>query len=630
MDQDAIGLLENRLDGVNFKKLIAIDNPMVHDFVAKYVELCRPASVFVCTDDGADIDYIRKAALANKEEAQLAGENHTVHFDNFRDQGRDKENTKFLLPETYNIGPEINAMPRDKGLKEIHRVLHRIMKGKELYIRFFCLGPTGSPFTIPCLQLTDSAYVAHSEDLLYRQGYEEFIRNGNKNRFFRFVHSQGRLEEAGLGLMVSRDLKKRRVYIDLLKETVFSTNTQYGGNTIGMKKLALRLAIKRASDEGWLAEHMLLMGIKGDDGSMIYFTGAFPSMCGKTSTATIGGDTILGDDIALLKKIDGKIMGVNMERGIFGIMPGINASDDATQWKALHSDAEIIFSNVLVTEGGKPYWDGMSDTWPDRGINHSGDWFNGKKDDLGRTIPPAHKNARFSMPLEGLEIVDPNLHNPNGVEVSGIIFGGRDSDTFVPVEESFNWLHGVITKAAALESETTAATLGKRGVRIFNPMSNIDFLSIPIGTYIKNHLDFGGDLHDPPRIFSVNYFLKDMSGQYLNHKSDKRVWVRWMDKRVRNQITAIRTPTGLMPYYDDLVEIFGTVFPNVKYTEEEYISQFTLRIPQHLAKIKRTQKMYAARILYTPPELFEVLEEQRERLEDARDRYGNYVSPFKF
>ncbi len=637
MDQDTIGLLESHLDEGNFKKLIAINNPGVHDFVAKYIALCRPSSVFVCTDEKSDMDHIKKRALENREEATLANSKHTIHFDNFRDQARDKDNTRFLLPPIYNIGPEINAMNKENGLKEIHRILNRIMKGREMYVRFFSLGPTGSAFTLPCVQLTDSAYVAHSEDILYRQAYDEFLNNGNAHKgFFKFVHSQGRLRDAGLGLQVSRDLKKRRVYIDLLDNIVFSTNTQYGGNTIGLKKLAFRLAIKKSSDEGWLAEHMLLMGVKGsgkdkrDGCRTTYFTGAFPSACGKTSTATIGGDTILGDDIALLRHINGKVMGVNMERGIFGIIPGINASDDKLQWDVLHSDAEIIFSNVLVTEDKQPYWEGKTKEWPERGVNHSGEWFNGKKDDMGRKIPPSHKNARFSVSLENLENVDPNLHNPDGVEVSGIIYGGRDSDTFVPVEEAFDWVHGVITKAAALESETTAATLGKRGVRKFNPMSNIDFLSIPIGNYIKNHLDFGASLTSPPRIFSVNYFLKDMSGQYLNHKSDKKVWVRWMDRRVHNEVRAIKTPTGLMPYFEDLVDIFEATFPEIKYTEDEYVKQFTCRIPQHLAKIKRTQKMYAARIMYTPEELFDVLEEQRERLEDARDRYGNYVSPYDF
>ncbi len=630
MDQDAIGLLESHLDDKNFKKLIAIDNPRVHDFVANYIDICRPASVFVCTDEKKDIDYIRKSAWRNREEAPLSMPNHTIHFDNYKDQARDKDNTKFLLPESYNIGPEINAMNRERGLKEVHKILHRMMKGREMYVRFFSLGPTNSPFTIPCLQLTDSAYVAHSEDILYRQAYDEFVKNGKNREIFRFVHSQGRLQEAGLDLMVSRDLKKRRVYIDLMENTIFSTNTQYAGNTVGMKKLALRLAINKASKEGWLAEHMLLMGVGDTQEKMTYFAGAFPSACGKTSTATLAGDTIVGDDIALLRKINGSIMGVNMERGIFGILPGINASDDKSQWNALNSDAEIIFSNILVTDKNEPYWDGKSDTWPSKGINHSGDWFDGKLDDMGRKIPPAHKNARFCMALENMENVDPNLHNPDGVKVSGIIYGGRDSDTFVPVEEAFDWIHGVITKAAALESETTAATLGKRGVRKFNPMSNIDFLSVPIGTYIKNHIDFAKDMPDAPRIFSVNYFLKDMSGKYLNHKSDKKIWVRWMDKRVNNEVKAIRTPTGLIPYYDDLVPIFENFFPDITYTEDEYINQFTVRIPQHLAKIKRTLKMYAARILYTPEELFDVLEDQKERLEDARDRYGNYVSPFKF
>lgn len=626
MVQETTSVLKDRLNEEDYQKLMRIKIPNIHCFIAKYIDLCNPAKIFVCTDSLEDIQYIRNAAIKNREEARLFKKGHTVHFDGYYDQARDKENTKFLVPKGAHLGPGLNAVDRDKGLKEINSILKNIMDGHELFIKFFCLGPQNSKFSIPCIQLTDSAYVAHSEDLLYRQGYKEFLKNENNDRFLKFVHSQGELEEVGLGLLVSKNIEKRRVYIDLQDEIIYSTNTQYGGNTIGLKKLAMRLGINRASKEGWLTEHMLLMGVKGPGGRISYFTGAFPSMCGKTSTAMVEGETIVGDDIAYLRKIGGEVRAVNVEKGLFGIIEGINSTDDALQWKALHSNDEIIFSNVLVTEDKNVYWNGKNDGAPRKGTNHSGEWFPGKKDRDGNVILPSHKNARFTFDLKILDNVDQKLNDPEGVVVNGIVYGGRDSDTWVPVEETFDWSHGIITKGAALESETTAATLGKEGVRVFNPMSNLDFLSIPIGRYVEDNLNFGADLNNPPSIFSVNYFLRDSSGKFLNHKNDKRVWLKWMELRVHNDVDAIKTPTGFIPKYQDLKRLFKEVL-NKDYAEEDYIKQFTVRIPENLAKIDRLMKIYRVVAPNAPQIVFKALEEQKERLNKAQKRCGDYVPP---
>ncbi len=632
MDQKTRRILKARLGEKDCNKLKKIKNPKLHQFIAKYVELCNPSKVFVCTDSEEDIKYIREAAIKNKEEAKLAVKGHTVHFDGYYDQARDKQRTKFLVPKGVNLGPEINSINRERGIKEIHNILKNIMDGHELYVKFFCLGPTNSEFTIPCVQLTDSSYVAHSEDLLYRQGYDEFVRLGNHDRFFKFVHSQGELTEAGMGLLVSKDVEKRRIYIDLQDEMIYSTNTQYGGNTIGLKKLAMRLAINRSSKEGWLTEHMFIMGIHGPKGRVGYFTGAFPSMCGKTSTAMIEDETIIGDDIAFLKKIHGKVHAANSERGMFGIIQDINSTDDPLQWKALHSENEIIFSNVLVTKDSNVYWNGMngkSDECPKKGVNYSNGWFLGKIDKKGKKIPPSHKNARFTLELNILDNVDSKINDPDGVIVSGIIYGGRDSDTCVPVEESFDWVHGIITKGAALESETTAATLGKEGVRAFNPMSNLDFLSIPIGRYIQDNLNFGVSLSNHPHIFSFNYFLKDSDGEFMNEKNDKHVWLKWMELRVHKDVDAIKTPTGFIPKYQDLKRLFREVLDK-DYSKEDYIKQFTLRVHEHLAKINRLMRIYKKRVLDTPKIVFKVLKEQKKRLEKARATYGDYISPDRF
>ncbi|MCJ7697334.1 MAG: phosphoenolpyruvate carboxykinase domain-containing protein, partial [Thermoplasmata archaeon] len=451
-------ILQNRLHQKDYQKINTLDNPAINNFIATSIEICNPEKIFIATDSPKDIQYTREAALRNHEEKKLTMEGHTIHFDGYLDQARDKAHTKFLLPRDITLGPELNTMDRDEGLKEIVQIMTNIMASHELFIKFYCLGPTNSPFSIPCIQLTDSAYVAHSEDLLYRQGYQEFVKQGKTARFFKFVHSQGELEKAGLGLLVSKNVEKRRVYIDLQEEIIYSMNTQYGGNSLGLKKLAMRLAINRCSQEHWLVEHMLFMGVHGPRGRISYFTGAFPSMCGKTSTAMMNGETIIGDDIAFLRKINGTVRAVNVESGIFGIIEGINDTNDPIQWDALTHPAELIFSNILVTEENDVYWNGKPGIHPETGVNYSGKWRKGNVDTNGKEILPSHKNARFTLRLDILPNVDPLLHDPNGVEVHGIIYGGRDSDTSVPVEESFNWTHGIITKGACLESETTAAT----------------------------------------------------------------------------------------------------------------------------------------------------------------------------
>jgi phosphoenolpyruvate carboxykinase (GTP) len=422
------------------------------------------------------------------------------------------------------------------------------------------------------------------------------------------------------------NVDKRRIFIDIIDNVVFSTNTQYAGNTVGLKKLAMRLAIKRGAEEGWLTEHMLIMGINGPNDRVTYFTGAFPSMCGKTSTAMLDGEKIVGDDIAYLRRKGDEVRAVNVEKGMFGIILGINSTDDPLQWKALHSQNEIIFSNVLMSKEGRPHWTGMDGEIPKEGMNHSGEWFEGKKDDNGKNIPCSHPNARFTLSLGILDNLDAKLEDPAGVAIKGFVYGGRDSDTWVPVEESFDWAHGIITKGASLESETTAATLGQEGVREFNPMSNLDFLSIPVGKYVQTNLDFGAGLKNPPKIYSVNYFLASEDGKFLNEKNDKKVWYKWMELRVNGDAEAIETPTGYIPKYEDLKRLFKEVLGK-EYSQTEYKEQFKIRIPANLAKIERIWKIYDTDVTDTPPHVFEVLKSQKARLEQAQKEYGDYIVP---
>ncbi|MGB2600728.1 MAG: phosphoenolpyruvate carboxykinase (GTP) [Candidatus Omnitrophota bacterium] len=625
MKTEYVELLKNKCGEENFKKLEALDNPKMHDFVAKYVELCDPDSVFVRTDTPEDAAYLRARSLELGEEKQLSTKGHTIHFDGYYDQARDKSNTKYLLRPDEVLGSDIKSEDREKGLKEVHELFKGAMKGKEMYVCFFCLGPTDSKFSISAVQITDSTYVAHSEGILYRSGYEQFRKLGGSGKFFRFLHTAGILENG-----VSKDVYNRRVYIDLAEEMVYSTNTQYAGNTVGLKKLAMRLAIKRASEEGWLTEHMFVMGVHGPDKKRVtYFTGSFPSACGKTATAMLEGEQIIGDDIAYLRNVDGNIRAVNVEKGIFGIIQDVSEKNDPAISEALTTPSEIIFSNVLVDNDNNPRWLGDGRPSPGEGLNFSGKWSTGKKGPDDNDVPYAHKNARYTIQISELKNCDKNIENPDGVEVGGIIYGGRDSDTNMPVEQSFDWAHGILTQAATIESETTAATLGQEGVRKFNLMANLDFLSIPIGRYIQNNLDIVKGIKKPPLIFHVNYFLRGKDGKYLNGIKDKHVWVKWMELRVNGETDAIETPCGYIPKYDDLVKLFKEVLGD-DYTKEQYEEQFTMRIPERLAKKVRIMDIYHTKVFDTPHVFLKAMEDQKKRLEECQKKHGDYISPFVF
>jgi phosphoenolpyruvate carboxykinase (GTP) len=616
-------ILKNRVAGVHYDRLTAIANSKMHRFIADAIELTNPASVYVCTDSPDDIDYIRALALKNGEERPLNIKGHTCHFDGFHDQGRDTFSTRYLLPAGSSLGESLKSVEKQAGTKEVRDLLKNLMVGREMLVCFWTLGPIGSEYAIPCVQVTDSPYVVHSESLLYRPGYEQFKTIADSTDFFRFLHSEGELDNG-----VSKNHHLRRVYIDLEEEMVYSVNTQYGGNTIGLKKLALRLAIQKASRQGWLAEHMFVMGVHGPNNRVTYFTGAFPSACGKTSTSMLSGQTIVGDDIAYFRKKDGLMRCVNVENGIFGIIQDVNPHNDPVIYKALTSPMEVIFSNVLLDAQNKPYWLGMGCDLPAEGVNFSGKWFKGKTDDEGNLIPPAHKNARYCLSIPDLDNCDPALNDPRGVPVGGIVYGGRDSNTWAPVEQAFNWSQGIILKGAALESETTSATLGKEGVRTFNLMSNIDFVSIPLGRYVQINLDFAKDVKKPPLIFSVNYFLRGKDGKYLNTMADKLVWILWAELRVNGEVDAIKTPTGFIPKYDDLARLFEQRL-HARFTRDDYEQQFAVRVTENLAKLDRVEKIYKDKVPDTPQILFSTFNEARSRLKAAGDKFGDFISPFK-
>jgi phosphoenolpyruvate carboxykinase (GTP) len=609
------------LDKESRENLEVLGNQHVIDQLHSFNGLCKPSRVIVLGEDQSDVDRIRELANKTGEEKPLRMKGHTIHFDGYYDLARDTGSTKVLTPPGMRLSKNINTIGREEGLREILGLMDGSMVGKDMIVKFYSLGPTNSRFSLCAMQVTDSAYVSHSEDLLYRQGYEQFKRLSGEGEFFTFLHSAGELDER----KATKNYGNRRIYIDVKDGKVYSVNNQYAGNSVGLKKLALRLAIYKANHEDWLAEHMLLMGIHppGKD-RVTYFAGAYPSACGKTSTAMIPGQSIVGDDIAYLKKdTEGYCRGVNIEQGIFGIIQDVNPIDDPLIYKSLTTPRELIFSNVLVSDG-VPYWLGMgrSDI-PEKGTNFSGEWFKGKKDKDGNEIPFAHGNARYTMRLSELENVDPHYNDPEGVIVEGIFYGGRDSDTNVPIAEALSWEYGVYL-GATLESETTTATIGTTGVRRQDPMANIDFVVVPLSTYLANHYKFGKKLKNKPRVYATNYFLRH-EGKYTNTKVDKKIWVIWAEGRVKGDYEAIKTPIGLIPHYKDLKQLFKAVFKR-DYTEEEYIQQFSIRVSKYLEKIARMEQLYRDEP-NMPREFWDVLNQQKRELQELKVRTGKDSLP---
>lgn len=609
-------------------KIDELNNPKLSKIINDAAELMQPDEIWVFTDDPKDAEKIRLSAIEFHEEKNLAIKGHTLHYDNYDDQGRAPGQTQVLLPPGQKLSRGLNYMEREKGLKEIFDIMKGVMKGHKMIVRFFCLGPVNSQFSICAVQITDSFYVAHSEDLLYRGGYEQFKKLKNKDDFFYFWHSQGEL----LPNFTTKNLDKRRIYIDPLENRVLSVNNQYAGNSLACKKLSLRLAINKAHKESWLAEHIFISAFYSSDKKRkTYFAGAYPSMCGKTSTAMIPGGTIVGDDIAYVRAgSNGEYRAANIERGIFGIIQDVNAKDDPVIFDALMSPKEIIFSNVLEKEG-KVYWVGMGDKnfqYPTKGYNHSGDWEKGKKDVEGKEIPLSHPNSRFTLRLEDLSNVDEALHDPNGVEIQGLLYGGRDTDTSVPVAESPNWDHGVFV-GATIESETTAATIGKSGIRASSPFANMDFIIIPLAKYIENHFKFGKLLKKHPKVYATNYFLKGADGQWLNSKLDKKIWILWAEGRIHGVYDAIDTPIGKIPKYEDLAKLFADTFSGRIYSQQEYIDQFSLRAGKYLEKFDRMEKLFKEEP-NMPQQFWDELNAIRAKVKALKEKMGkDIISPFE-
>ena len=622
-------LIQSRMGKESFEKLIALKNDKVMEFIGTFIEHCNPSSVYVCNDSEEDKQYVRDQALKFGEEKTLANNKQTIHWDGYGDQARDKVNTRFMVyKENLDRMKSLNSVEYEEGLAEIMSIAKDNMKGKEAVILFFSEGPTGSPFTIPCIQFTDSWYVAHSEQILYRSAYSHFLgmQENEKGEFFRFIHSAGELDERGN----SKNLDERRIYMDTQNNIVYSMNAQYAGNSVGLKKHSMRLAINKAGKEGWLCEHMFVMACLNEEADRkTYFCGAYPSACGKTSTAMIPGENIVGDDIAYFRNINGEFKAVNVENGMFGIIKDVNGEDDPVIFENLMKNQEVIFSNILMGPDNKPYWLGMGVDSPEEGENHFGSWKKGIKDSKGNEVGLAHGNARYTMRLDYLDNIDKEgFEAKDGVKVEGILYGGRDSDITVPVEESPSWKDGILLKACTLESETTSATLGAEGVRKPSPMANMDFVSYPLGEYTMNNIKFGESVEKCPKIFSTNYFMKK-DGKFTTSKLAKRVWLHWADGRIHGEFEALDTPTGKIPMYEDVKNLFKK-YLDEDFSEEMYNYLFTFRCTKWIEKLERAKAYFKKMDANTPQEIFDYWNATIENIKNAQEKFGDEILPGAF
>jgi phosphoenolpyruvate carboxykinase (GTP) len=370
--------------------------------------------------------------------------------------------------------------------------------------------------------------------------------------------------------------------------------------------------------------------IRPEDKRRTYFCGAYPSACGKTSTAMVPGEEVVGDDIAYFRNIDNEFRAVNVEQGIFGIIKDVNAKDDPVIFENLKKPQELIFSNVLQGPDNMPYWINMGEDTPDSGNNHHAAWKKGDKDAKGNEVTLAHANSRFTMRLDYLSNFDrKGFEAKEGVKVDALLYGGRDSDTTVPVEESPSYENGILLKAATLESETTAATLGAEGVRKPSPMANLDFVAYPLGEYTDNNLKFVEGMKEVPKVFSTNYFMLSPEGKFMTSKLAKKVWLHWAEGRVHGDFEGLATPTGTIPLYADLKKLFKQLLDE-DFSEADYVYLFTFRCQKWIDKLERTKAFYAQMDANVPAHIVQAWDKAIANIKDAQSKYGDQIKPGDF
>jgi len=625
----ARSVLMEKLDKENYDKLSAIRTEAVLIKIANAIVMCGPDAVFINTGSDADRAFIRNLSLEKGEEEALPMKDHTIHYDLKDEQGRIIDRTYYIVNEDEQISSLANRMERDRAMNEIQEFMAGIMRGKTMLVGLYMRGPVGAPASNPAIEITSSAYVMHSAEILYRNAFSRFDQAvAQLGHFFANIHSEG--------LNRPEDLPNARVFMDRSWRTTYSFNCTYAGNTLLMKKGNHRFAVDKAVYEGGdteLAEHMFITGIKGPEGRVTWIAGAAPSGCGKTTTA-MAGNYFVGDDLAQLWVDEaGGVRSINPECGIFGIVEDVNWEGDPHLMELLRKQGtEVIWSNVLVDEDGVPHWTGNGETPPKKGRNFQGEWYEGKVNDAGKPVPISHPNARCTLASTALANYSEKAEDPAGVETRVITYSGRDSDTMPPVWAAKTSDEGVVI-GANIVSAATATEVGATGVKRA-PWANAPFIPGALGDYMEAQFKFFGSpkIADDKRpiLAGLNYFLTDearggTSKKLLGEKRDVKVWLSWLERRAHGDVDAIETPIGYLPKYEDLKELFKTIIGK-DYPETLYVKQFSLYLDNIVGRLDLQETAYGKEP-NIPARFFDIIKTQKEGLLALKDSFGPVVTP---
>ena len=529
------------------------NNQNVLKWVDEMVALCKPDKVEWIDGSEAQLKALRDEAIATGEMEALNEEKLPgclLHRTKPNDVARVEGRTFICSRKEEDAGPTNNWCDPKEMYAKLTPMYDGVMKGRTMYVIPYSMGPIGSPLAKVGVELTDSIYVVLNMDIMTRMGAQAFENLGEtSNDFVRGLHSKA-------------DVDPENRYIVQFPEdnTIWSINSAYGGNVLlGKKCFALRIASYQGKNEGWMAEHMLILGLENPQGEVTYITAAFPSACGKTNLAMLVPPEIyrkqgykvwtVGDDIAWLKPgADGRLYAINPENGFFGVAPGTNEKSNPNALASTKKNT--IFTNVAHNlDDNTVWWEGLDKNPPENAIDWMGRPWNGKES----TEKGAHPNSRFTAPAENCPCISPEFNNPNGVPISAMIFGGRRAKTAPLVYQSFDWKHGVFV-GSTMASETTAAATGAVGVVRRDPMAMLPFCGYHMGDYFAHWLEMGEKLGDKaPKIFNVNWFRTDDEGHFIwpGFGDNMRV-LMWIVARCKGEVDANVTPLGYEPKPEDI------------------------------------------------------------------------------